>query len=220
MEDSTRAEFANDLTNDLVTSLTMDEDLLDTSFVYSLSTENVQTTVTDVNGTETSLDGTSVVVNANGSYSVTNPAFESIDSSSDISVNFNYVVTDQNGATSDSKTVTLEIDKEDTYTALNDENIDMSSLLSTVIANEADIIDLSQGDHILNDFTLDEFIALTDDDNTLKILGDSTDKVQLKTEQGWSTNNEVDSEGFVTYTTPSDQSLKLLIEDTVTVENI
>ena len=83
--------------------------------------------------------------------------------------------------------------------------------------------------HILSNFTLDEFVSLTDEDNTLKVLGDGADTISLDSTQNWKqmmgtdgTTPYTDADGFHVYTTTnaSSQTLKLLIEDTITVENV
>jgi hypothetical protein len=118
---------------------------------------------------------------------------------------------------------TLDLSGEDT-------NIDLSSLLQNVSIYNIENIDMtsSNSPHILSNFTLDEFISLTDEDNTLKILGDAADHIELDSAQNWTqmmasdgTTPYTDPDGFHVYTTnTASETLKLLIQDTVTVENI
>ncbi|APW66238.1 hypothetical protein LPB137_10465 [Poseidonibacter parvus] len=105
-------------------------------------------------------------------------------------------------------------------------SLDLASLLENVSVYNIENIDTGANDaaHILSNFTLDEFISLTDEDNTLKIFGDDVDSIELDPSQNWSQammNDGVpyQEDGFnVYYSSKDDQSLKLLIEDTITVE--
>jgi hypothetical protein len=111
----------------------------------------------------------------------------------------------------------------------NDSNLDLGSILQNVSIYNIENIDMtSNSAHILSNFTLDEFVSLTDEDNTLKILGDGADKISLDSAQNWTqmmstpSTPYTDPDGFHVYTTTnaSSQTLKLLIEDTITVENV
>jgi VCBS repeat-containing protein len=111
----------------------------------------------------------------------------------------------------------------------HDFNLDLGSILQNVSIYNIENIDMTSNSvHILSNFTLDEFISLTDEDNTLKILGDGADKISLDSEQNWTqmmsgpSTPYTDPDGFHVYTTTnsSSQTLKLLIEDTITVENV
>lgn len=111
-----------------------------------------------------------------------------------------------------------------------DSNLDLASLLSNISIYNIENIDMtSDSVHILSNFTLDEFVSLTDEDNTLKVLGDGADTISLDSTQNWKqmmgtdgTTPYTDADGFHVYTTTnaSSQTLKLLIEDTITVENV
>ena len=103
----------------------------------------------------------------------------------------------------------------------------LASLLSNVSIYNIENIDAGANDatHILSNFTLDEFISLTDEDNTLKIFGEDADSIELDPEQNWTQAMEEDGEtpyqedGFnVYYSNQEDQQLKLLIENTITTE--
>ncbi len=99
-----------------------------------------------------------------------------------------------------------------------------------------DEIDISDGSHILSNLSVEDFIAMSDDDNTLKITGDTGDTVQLNSDE-WSlaedhsgTGNighvDSDGDGFVAYTNSSDvggagaESLQLLIDDDINVDMV
>ncbi|MAC85216.1 MAG: hypothetical protein CL624_13885 [Arcobacter sp.] len=109
-----------------------------------------------------------------------------------------------------------------------DSNLDLGSLLANVSLYNIENIDMTDDSdtaHILSNFTLDEFISLTDEDNTLKIFGDDADKIELDLEQNWTQSTidgiPVTEDGFnVYYSYNENQELKLLIEDTITVENV
>ena len=110
-----------------------------------------------------------------------------------------------------------------------DSNLDMSTLLQNISLYNIENIDMtSDSAHILSNFTLDEFISLTDEDNTLKILGDDADSIQLDAEQRWEQHivdgvpykEDGDFNVYFAYNEKEDQTLKLLIEDNITVENV
>jgi len=109
--------------------------------------------------------------------------------------------------------------------------LDMHTLLSNVTASHAgnqsdnslDEIDLTSGDHILSNISVADVIAMTDDDNTLKIITDGKkdsengDTVKLDNSL-WTKDDSydadgTDSEGYSQYTNVSgDNLVKLLIE--------
>ncbi|MGA1933504.1 tandem-95 repeat protein [Arcobacter sp. YIC-464] len=224
IDESYRMEYSTDLLQDLVVNSNVDIDLLD-SFVYTLDNSvDIVTKTIDSNGVENTLEGTNVKVNPDGTYEITNSQFDNIDSSLDIEISFNYKAIDEHGAISESKEVNISIDLTDTYNTNETEVIDMSTLLANT--SGLDELDISNGEHILSNFSLDEFIALTDSDNTLRILGDEADSIKLEAEQNWEIKLNIDgstykdADGFHVYTTTNthDEVLKLLIEDSVTVE--
>ncbi|WP_143145220.1 LamG-like jellyroll fold domain-containing protein, partial [Arcobacter sp. LA11] len=105
-----------------------------------------------------------------------------------------------------------------TVTDVDGGEIDMVSLLANAtseIGDNLDTIDLTSGDHILSNIDYLDVIAMTDADNTLKIItdGDSStgDKVKLDTAD-WSPSTTPDAEGYTTYTSTTDNTVKLLIE--------
>ncbi|UTJ05800.1 tandem-95 repeat protein [Arcobacter roscoffensis] len=228
--DETRDEIADKMVQDLYYRISMDEDLQDiATLTFKEVSDSIVTTVYDENGldiTDTlTLSNTIVNIQEDGSYSVTNEDFEVISPSYDIEVEFAYKVVDKQGVESEPKKVTVEIDLTDTYTPSETDNeIDMSTLLSNTTG--LDELDLDSGEHILSNFTLEDFVALTDEDNSLRILGDEADSIKLETSQNWEPKLNTDgstykdADGFQVYTTTNtqDEVLKLLIEDSVTVE--
>lgn len=95
-----------------------------------------------------------------------------------------------------------EGEDDDTFIFLGD---DISfSLVNVVFITDTDIenIDMSTpGDHQIT-LTVDDLIDFTDDDNILKILGDSGDSV-ISSGEGWVQGSDqvIDSETYHTYTT-------------------
>ncbi|MEA3499346.1 MAG: VCBS domain-containing protein [Campylobacterota bacterium] len=92
-----------------------------------------------------------------------------------------------------------------------------------------DEIDLSSGEHILSNLSVEDFVAMTDDDNTLQIIADANDgdRIELASSE-WKVANGTDStgdpdsgvdqiagDGFITYTDAATASMQLLIDDNI-----
>lgn len=129
----------------------------------------------------------------------------------------------------------------------SDGDIDMAAYLDGAIKNSEttqtsiqniEEMDLRDGDHILSNLSLEDFVAMTDDDNTLKITGDGGDRVELDMAQWEVASNDTlsgniaidnDGDGFVSYTnsmevtvggqTYAAQSLNLLIDENIDVNS-
>jgi len=146
----------------------------------------------------------------------------------------------------------LEITSQDqvlTFDSNSEGEIDMVALLSqsndfedgadNLVNNpdSLDEIDLSSGEHTLSNLSVTDFIAMTDDDNTLEIAGDSADNIKLDVGEWMIASNDDsnvdgiidnsglgDGDGFITYTNidaasgAAQQSLQLLIDDSIDVD--
>jgi hypothetical protein len=128
----------------------------------------------------------------------------------------------------------LTIDEND----VDGDEIDMAQLLSSSedfephgTPDSLDEINISEGEHILSNLSLDDFLSMTDDDNTLKITsGDGNDTLRLNmtddlsgsSEHWYDTGLDVSEDGttYSTYTNAADTSIQLLIENDITVEDI
>jgi VCBS repeat-containing protein len=136
-----------------------------------------------------------------------------------------------------------------TFDSSSEGEIDMAALLdqgndfedeggnSVSTPDSVDDIDLTSGDHILSNLSVEDFIAMTDDDNTLKIKGDSGDEINLDMSQWKVADNDAvdvgnpdagidaDSDGYVTYTNidpvggAAAESLQLLIDENIDVNS-
>ena len=101
---------------------------------------------------------------------------------------------------------------------LDFDNVDQADL------PKVDEIDLSaSGEHILSNLSLEDFLAMTDD-NTLKISGDDiiTDSITGLTDNGWiladtSDPSTISETGYTTWTNAADTSVQLLIDDDIDV---
>ncbi len=134
-----------------------------------------------------------------------------------------------------------------TFDSGSEGEIDMAALLdqgndfedeggnSITTPDSVDEIDLTSGDHILSNLSVEDFIAMTDDDNTLRIEGDSGDEIKLDMTQWQVASNDaidagnpdagidIDNDGYVTYTNIegvgglAEGSLQLLIDEDIDV---
>lgn len=126
----------------------------------------------------------------------------------------------------------------------SDTDIDMAAILNGAVYNDDDTqtsilniekLDLSEtGDHILSNLSVEDVIAITDDDNTLKITGsddiNNEDEIRLNmtddgtpdSEHWYDTGVDVVEDGitYSTYTNAADTSVNLLIDDNIEVNNI
>jgi T1SS-143 domain-containing protein len=125
------------------------------------------------------------------------------------------------------------LDGEDTLILKQDININFASLDNDDLEN-FESIDLTQnGDHSLSGVYLSDILGLTDTDNTLQILGDSKDSVQLRANYSgssyyntWSTSQTITEtidgveHTFNIYENSGNSDLELKIEDTIPVSII
>ncbi|MAD43056.1 MAG: hypothetical protein CL623_11795 [Arcobacter sp.] len=221
IQETARAEFAEELTNDLLTSLTIDADMSDYSFVYLLDSTSIQTKVTDTSGVETFITDTVVVVNPNGSYTVTNDAFANINPDYNVEVSFNYSVQDSSGAISDPAevSITLDISEDNTYTdpENNDNSLYINSELSeNTIASERTLVldsNIKDTNYVR---ALNIFVDGATADSTIEFAG-NTIKAQVATQPE---NVNLTYDGLVltsgsednTFTTPTLTSTQTLFD--------
>jgi VCBS repeat-containing protein len=206
-------------------------------------------TVTDSNGDTITTENYSPDGNVNNiavSFDITVP------DDGEFTVKFQSSNTEDSGAQVESWSVdNFEIVGADhqvlTFDNSSEGEIDMAALLdqgndfedeggnSVSTPDSVDEIDLTSGDHILSNLSVEDFIAMTDDDNTLRIEGDSGDEIKLDMTQ-WqvATNDSIDTgnpdagidadnDGYVTYTNIdgvgglAEGSLQLLIDEDIDV---
>jgi len=88
---------------------------------------------------------------------------------------------------------------------LNGNTLDISSI------ENIDILDLGEEDNIIS-LSLSDIIRITDENNELKITGDSSDEVTL-TGSGWLKETEINNDtGFDTYSNTEDTSVKVKVQ--------
>jgi len=126
------------------------------------------------------------------------------------------------------------VDGETGYDSLifgsNNTNIDISALLNTASIQNIEEISLTDSDHILANISLDDVIAMSDNNNTLKITSDNTeDKMSIdtletnRTAAQWAKDTTDDgSDGYITYTgvSASNEAVTLLVDKDITVTDI
>jgi VCBS repeat-containing protein len=222
LDKTSRDALADNVIDDLFTRLSMDEDITDLADLeYVLVEGSVETIVTDENGNAVRFNSpTTVTIDEEGSYIIENDAFSTLNATDNVEVKFDYQTTD-GIATSEAKTTTVNIDLEDHLdpTITSDEFAD---LLETAPGIDSASMDSS---HILSGRDLADYVAMTDEDNTLRVYGDESDTLELNAAD-WQKDDTPynDGEGFnvytATYVSPNaeDQVIKLLIEDKVNVE--
>ena len=182
-----------------------------------------------------------------GEYTINNAFAEKFSSLGDLEISFDYKVIDSEGAesnissasilitTEDVEEMTTSLDKEGSI-SFDNENIDLATILDNISSNieieDIDSIDLSNAEHILSNLTIEDFEAMVSDDssNTLAINGENNDVIKLdlsiwsKEESDKDNNSEVENEddGYIAYTATgtTEQTLTLLIDKDITVENI
>jgi VCBS repeat-containing protein len=111
--------------------------------------------------------------------------------------------------------------------------IDMIELLSQLddfednsgnqvgVPDSLDEIDFVGGEHILSNLSLNDFIAMTDSDNILKITtDDTTDQINLTNDWVEDTSPSATEAGYTTYTNASDASVQLLIDEDINVVDV
>ena len=206
-------------------------------------------TVTDSNGDTITTENYSPDGNVNNmavSFDITVP------DDGEFTVKFQSSNTEDSGAQVESWSVdNFEIVGADqqvlTFDSSSEGEIDMAALLdqgndfedeggnSISTPDSVDEIDLTSGDHILSNLSVEDFIAMTDDDNTLRIEGDSGDEIKLDMTQWQVASNDaidagnpdagidIDNDGYVTYTNIdgvgglAEGSLQLLIDEDIDV---
>jgi len=104
---------------------------------------------------------------------------------------------------------------EDTLILDGNDSIDFAALNHIEIKN-IETIDLRSGDHTLDNLSLDDVLSMTDDRNTLEIIGDDADVVNVNT-NGWNPVGTVVDDGSsttYTYSNGSD-SITLIVDDNI-----
>ncbi|MES9970665.1 MAG: tandem-95 repeat protein, partial [Candidatus Thiodiazotropha sp.] len=102
----------------------------------------------------------------------------------------------------------------DTLIAPDNDDLDFSSISS--ISN-VERIDLTVGNHDIMNLSVDDVLTMTDSDNLLEILGDTSDSVELTSDWHESGNSVTQNGHTFTEYLNADDSVTLLIEDQVTV---
>ncbi len=101
---------------------------------------------------------------------------------------------------------------------LVDTSIDFRGLNDSLIQN---IEEIDLGNGIAQNITLalSDVLAMTDADNDLFITGDSSDSVALQTDDTWTKSTTQSQAGFDEYTSAQDATVKLQIQDDLTVSH-
>jgi hypothetical protein len=226
LDKTSRDALADNIVDDLFTRLSMDEDITDLADLeYILVDGSVETVVTDENGNAVRFNSpTTVTIDEDGSYQIENAGFATLNATDNVEVKFDYQTSDGN-VSSEAKTTTVNIDLEDHIDTTSSD--DLAELLQAASGLDSVSID---GDHVLSGLDLADYVAMTDEDNTLRVYGDESDsltldgndwsQVMLKDANGEDTTTPyTDGDGFHVYTASSeDQVIKLLIEDKVNVD--
>ena len=107
----------------------------------------------------------------------------------------------------------------DTVMLSGNHNIDFSNLGNLHISN-IEAIDLSNGDHTINNVTATDVVNITSDSNTLQITGDSGDTVGLVTGE-WVANGSAEIAGvdYNVYTGVS-EVVTINIQDGINIDII
>ena len=211
-------------------------------------------TVTDSSGTTIATQEYSPDGNHTGNNYIAASVNVTVPDNGEFTVKFQSSNTEDSGAQVESWSVdNFEIVGADhqvlTFDDSSEGEIDMAALLdqgndfedeggnSVTTPDSVDDIDLTSGDHILSNLSVEDFIAMTDDDNTLKIKGDSGDEINLDMSQWKVADNDAvdvgnpdagidaDSDGYVTYTNidpvggAAAESLQLLIDENIDVNS-
>ncbi len=110
-----------------------------------------------------------------------------------------------------------------TDTLILDAGIDIDFATYTNDINNIEEIDMtnSSATNDLSNIAFQDVIDITSSNNLLKILGDTGDTVSLDNTGGnWSTNGNIDTEGFKTYVNSGDNSVSLKIDKDITVSGL
>ncbi|MEN5408293.1 vWA domain-containing protein, partial [Aliarcobacter butzleri] len=110
----------------------------------------------------------------------------------------------------------------DTLILEGDNNIDFSLLKDASITN-IEAIDLTQGNHKLQNLTLDDVLKISGEDNTIKISGDEFDSVTFKNtvgddgkENAWSkTEGTGADKGYDIYMNSGDPTIQVKVEQPI-----
>ena len=99
----------------------------------------------------------------------------------------------------------------DTIMLKEDVSLDFSKL------HNIEVIDLSpNGDHTINNLSLDDVLQITDDNNTLSIHGDASDSVATVDKTGWSETSQSNSGGVTTHVySHGADSITLKVDDQI-----
>ncbi|PLY04748.1 MAG: hypothetical protein C0625_15880 [Arcobacter sp.] len=182
-----------------------------------------------------------------GDYTITNPYFNQLPDSTNVEVSFDYSSQDALSVVSNTSSasilitpqnvddIDISIDQNGVLEVADNQNIDMLNLLGNLSSNiqvsDIDSIDLTNGNHILSNLSVMDFEDMvSDSSNELSIYGDNGDTIKLDLST-WSKditdtdlNPTVDAtdDSFIAYTATgtTNQTLTLLIEKDITVEDI
>jgi hypothetical protein len=129
-----------------------------------------------------------------------------------VTTTFDVTVDSDNSLETDGSELIIGGDGYDTIKILSGHDIDFGSL------KNIEEIDLSAvGTHTLENLTAQDVMEMTDSNNTIKITGTSEDNVKL----GGAWDNPIDNgTGFKEYTSSEDSTVKLIIQDDITVTTI
>ena len=95
------------------------------------------------------------------------------------------------------------------------EDLNLGNLLTNVIKNSENIEE--KNTHIMSNISSSEVLAMSDDSHTLKIFTEENDIVNLNlihSDAQWKQVSSNNSEGFSTYVSLADETIKLLIDET------
>jgi hypothetical protein len=106
----------------------------------------------------------------------------------------------------------------------NDMDLNFSNLEPIDLDKEINILDMRIGSHELNSINVNDVMDMTGSDNTLKILGNTSDSLSLGDNMWEKGNSTVDEDGkeYVVYTGYGDnnEEIQLLIDSTVNITEV
>ena len=171
LDETKRTEISSEIAQDVYARLSIDEDIADLATIsYHLDNNvTITTKVLDENGVEVSgLDisaGTTVTVNADGTYTISNPTFATLNTLYKVEVSFDYYIKDNKTTSlagsedgqSESKTVTTTIDFVDTSSTGTVTDGYLANATVFADANENGVLDIGEASTTTDangDFTL------------------------------------------------------------------
>jgi hypothetical protein len=96
--------------------------------------------------------------------------------------------------------------------------------LDTSDKEDINILDMSRGEHFISNIGIDDVMDMTDENNTLKVLGGSDDKISLDTTAWKKSSISTDENGdeFIVYTGSgmNNEEIQLLVNTSVTVHEV